>query len=61
MNLKIVGPGVSRRTRKRLSRSELSSAVETLAVLHGAGLAYRTFSHPNNQGGGGIFDKVGLR
>ena len=53
MNLKIVGPGVSRRTRKRLSRSELSSAVETLAVLHGAGLAYRkVISHPNNHGGG---------
>ena len=55
MKLKIVGPGVSRRTRKRLSRAELSPALETLAVLHGAGLAYRTVIHPNNHGGV-IFD-----
>ena len=41
MKLRVAGPGVRRSTRKRLSRSELPGALETLAVLHGAGLAYR--------------------
>ena len=39
------GPPVTSRSRSRLSRSELSPALETLAVLHGAGLAYRRVNH----------------
>ena len=57
------GPPVTARSRSRLSRSELSPALETLAVLHGAGLAYRRVNHTSlaavthrNEGGGRSLD-----